>query len=323
MDDQALQNWSLILMELRQARQSQTAKSLEEKGSSYTPADYFDEAIASLDQIVEKYLAEEQQFLDSHPADDPNAAMKSLKSEAESVIDFELDAVERDIQGLRAQANWMESQLNEARSTFDIAVNEIRNKYQIKINNLAGTIKKKYYPPPPANTPSPSIPSMHMSYSSSSGGGGSTILMLIIGLVLGAAPSIYFWDAAGKVEKKFHTEKAKLLEDQRLIEDNLAILHDVFEQLAMGKMKNLKGIEEQLREVKSTSSEQRRRVVRETAEERERLLKKYPAGDRLDRALEDLEYRKVQREGDIREQERIDSEKLEKQQKLIKDLLAQ
>lgn len=323
MDDLALQNWSNMLMDLRQARLTSASKDLEGKGSGFSPADFFDHATNSVDQIVEKYLNEEQQFWDSNPPDDTNAALKSLRSEIDSVVDFELEAVDRDLQGLRLHANWTNEAINEAQSTFQIAVNEIRNKYQIKINNLATTMKKKPPPSSLSSTSAPATPSMQMSYSSSSGSGGSVILMFLVGLVLGLGPSIYFWDVAKKTEKRFHSEKTKLLDTQRLIEDNLAILHDVFDQLANGKMKNLRGIEEQIREAKSRATERKRRSDREYVEERERLLKKTPAGDRLDRALEDLEYRKVQRDGDIREQERIDLEKFEKQRKMIRDLLAQ
>lgn len=326
MNEIELEKWSETLMDLRQQRFDRAQKDMEEKGSSYTPSEFFEQAGSNLDKILEKWVNLEQADWDENTPDDPASTIQEIRTETDSLVDLEVEAILRDAQFLKQEGNWDNDVLGSSESAFQGVVSEIRNKYQLKLGAFAGAQKKKTPPPlvpAPLTTSHQTSPS-HMRYSGGSGGGSGSgiLLMFLVGLVLGAAPSLYFWDTNTKMEKKFQAEKSRIEGLQRVIEDNYAMLRDVFGQMASGKIKSLADMEEDLRRVKSESTARRKRMEEEFLEDRERIMKKYSSGNKLDQALEDLEYQKIQRLGGAKEQEKLDTEKLEKQIKIVKDLLA-
>jgi hypothetical protein len=286
--------------------------------------EFLDKASINLDTILEKWVNIEQASWEAEPPEDPAEAIKGVRNETDSLIDLEIEAIQRDIEALQQDANWEEEIIKSADAVFQSTVSELRNKYQLKLGAFAGAQKKRIQPINPTSNFDPAPPAPKASYSGGSGGGSNSgaLFLFIVGLVLGSAPSVYFWDAGNRIEKKFITEKSKLETNQKLIEDGYALLRDVFGQMASGKIRNLVDTEDELRKLKSDSAARRKRLEQEFADDRERLMKKSSSGNKLDRALEDLEYRKVQTLGAAKDQDNAEIEKREKQIKMIKDLLA-
>ncbi len=146
------------------------------------------------------------------------------------------------------------------------------------------------------------------------------ILMFLVGLLLGAAPSAYFWDLSKKADRMSEDARAKIMEDQRALEDSMTVLHGSFNQLAMGQTKNIPDMERSIRQIRAESAEKRSTIDREYARNREKLLKKTPAGDRLDKALAQLDQQRKQRLQELTSQETAAVEPLDKQIKILKDL---
>ncbi len=325
MNEIELEKWSETLMDLRQERFTRAQTDMESKGSTYTPSEFFDQSTSNLDKILEKWVNLEQSDWDANTPDDPATAIQAIRSETDSLVDLEVEAILRDGQVLKQDGNWENDAFVSGQAAFEGAVTELRNKYQLKLGAFSGAQKKKstpIFPAPLTTSAPPQAPQMRYSGGSSGGSGSGILLMFVVGLVLGAAPSLYFWDANNKMENRFQAEKSRIEGLQKVIEDNYAMLREVFGQMAAGKMKSLSDMESELRKIKSESGARRKRMEQEFLEERERITKKLASGNRLDQALEDLEYRKVQRLGAARDQENLDTEKLEKQIKIVKDLLA-
>lgn len=316
-EEAVVQSWSDSLMELRQERQVALEKEQQEKSSSFAPSDFFNVSITSLDRVLEKWIVFQQKQWELSPPNDPQASAQQLREEADVIIDFELDALNRDLDQLKGEINWTDPMITEAEKSFTESVSEIRKKYQIKTAAFGNSAKKKPTPVPAAP------PVMQIQYSSASNTSGvMMVVMFIVGLILGAAPSAYFWDVSRRVEKKFNTEKNKIVADKQLLEEEMTLLYEVFSQLASGKMKNLNDMENEMREVRSSLTLMKKKLENDYVQERERLMKKYPAGDKLDRALEDLEYKRVQNDSNLKTEQSTQLEKLESQKKRIQDLMS-
>jgi hypothetical protein len=91
--------------------------------------------------------------------------------------------------------------------------------------------------------------------------------------------------------------------------------------LANGKLMTLPQLEQAMRPIKEDAALKRRQAEADFNKSREGLLKKIPAGDRLDRSLERLEAEKAARLRDIEDQMNARLEKYLKQKQIHEELI--
>lgn len=315
MDDLSFERWSEDLAQLRRARQSAIEQELQEKAESFLPSIFFDLVKKSLDQLMEKWFEYEQQSWNTQIPSDPAQALETIRAEMESIVDFENESVSRDMASIQSRITWPPDALPQAEPPYRAFLDELRKKYQIKIKGLAGSSKRKNVEPVLQVVRS----SGHSR--SSSGSGVGFFLMFLVGLLLGGGPSIYFMDVSKKIDRKYQEERSKLLSDQRALADSMTLLKDSFDRLAQGKMKNMPDLERETLKLKNSYSQKIQEVEKNHLNEREKTLKKIPAGNRLDTALEQLEKGKEDQLEELKAEQAAVLEPLQKQQDKLKDLM--
>lgn len=321
MNEAELEKWSETLMELRQERMTLAQKEFEARGGAYSASDFFTGAASNIDRILSEWMTQQQGLWDAHIPEDPSTALAAIKDETESLIDLEVEAVQRDLEHLQQETNWDDASVTNGQLAFDGTIGELRNKYQLKLASFQGVQKKKSSPPAPTAIVD-KRQKVRYSGGSSGGSGSGMLFMLIVGILLGSAPSFYFWDINHKTEMKFNVEKTKLEAAQKNMEDGFALLRDVFSQMASGKMSSMVDMEDRLTKLKNNKVLRRDRIEQEFAAKREKLMKKNASGNEMDQELEDLEYEKIQALGEAKAKDDAEIDKLEKQIKIIKELLA-
>ncbi len=298
MDDTLFQKWSDALSALRLSRQSSFSALQKEKGPDFSPADFVDVAKASLENALTKWWEYE-----TGSGDKPD----DLLSEMESVVDFEMEAIDRDFVSLENQVSWNAKTINEQMSRLRGFSNELKQMYESKIKLLkkTDTDLPSFAPvessSSPQFTPLPPAPSLEPSplqaqrqaprakRSGSSGGSGVALfLMFLLGLLIGTGPSIYFWDLSKKADATNEEKISQLTSEKRALEDNLGVFQQTFIGLANGKTKSIAQLEDAMRPIREEIAGRRRKIEKDFAEKRESLMKKVPSGDRLDRAIERL-----------------------------------
>ena len=316
MNDATLQRWSEILAEVRAQRESAIASQIQEKAASFSPAEFFELAAVSLENALDTWLRLEEESWGGRPP----AELESVRGELESVMDFELDAISGDAESVRSQITWESDELTEAEASFQAACDELRKKYQLKLNSATGAGRKKAAPaaPPP---PAPA----RVSAGSSSGGGSpvASVFMFLLGLLLGAAPAVLFWDGANKAEKRFEEERAKLTNDQQTLLANLAMVQDLYEKLATGKMRSLPAIDREIQGKQAEMDRQKSAVQARFTRDRERLLKRVRPGDQQDDALAELDEQRDKRLAQVEADYASAVEGLRKEKETLEQLLIQ
>ena len=172
----------------------------------------------------------------------------------------------------------------------------------------------------------PSEPLRAIQYSGSasrSGGGLSSVVMLLVGLLMGGGISVYFKDSERKAEARFQEEKQKMLADQRTLADSMALLHSSFADLVTGKSQSIPQLQSEMARIQKIFDDKIYIVTADTADQRAHLIKKIPAGDRLDRAREYLEHDKVRRIKKLDDEYKPSLRVFEKRILLYKDLLGE
>lgn len=314
MDEEAFLRWSDKLTDLRRKRQIYIDQQLREKADSFGPDAFYEAAKGSIENIMDAWFGFEQQSWKDFPPSDAALAAEAAAKEMDSTVDFEIDAIERDKNSITERVTWDPAAVAMAVPPFEAFTEEIRKRYQLKTRSLAGGVKKRNEAP---LTPSNTGFTGHSSRSSSVG----LFVMFLVGLLFGGAPSIYFMDIAKKSESGFQDERAKMIAEQRALEDGMTVLHDNFSQLAQGKASSIPQLEKEIGQVKASIVEQRQRAESEYQRERERALKKVPAGDKQDKALADAEEKRNERLAQLRSREEAALEPLIKQRDILKDLL--
>ncbi len=273
MDEKHLQEWSEALAELRENRSNAIDEALKQK-PEFSPKEFYDIATSSLDAVLERWLDFEKRS---------PAKPEAMKAELDSVHEFELDAIARDISVVRESRVWDAEAVSAAETPFGVMADQLKQKYVLKLSAPAAgaaALSKTGRKNAPAEAPA-----RYGAGPSSGGSGMGMALMFFVGLALGAGPSFYFWDAARKQGAQAETEKTKLATEKRSLEDSMALIHGRFDQLASGELKSLPEIEKMEEKIRKEADEKKKAVVDTYGKERERLKKKLPAGDRLDEAL--------------------------------------
>lgn len=296
---------------MRAERQAEIEVRLQD--STFDCHAYFSASFESLRQILEQWFALEKQSWEMSPPTDIPKELGTLRTEMASVFDFELDSVKRDLSQIRNDVNWSDTAVTEAQAEFNSLVEDLRRKYQIKINGLAG--KKK--------SSSDADDSYHREDSSSTRARsrGLTWVSLVVGLVVGALPSVYFWKVSESVEQRQIEEKNKLLNEQQTMVTNLAGVADVFYQLANGKMLNLPQLDRRIQDMNAAYEEQKREIQNSLARNQERLKKKYGRGERYESAFREAQADRDRQLSDLKAKMEKDVAPLVQQKENLKSLL--
>jgi len=290
MDDTSFEQWSEALADLRREREGTLDKQQRSMGAEFTPEEYFGICRASLEKILAKWTNFEQNSWKNRPPKDQKAAVEELKGELNAVLEFELEAVGRNLIGLQRRTNWSEVILKEPQSQFQSFSNNLLSTYEIKIGDLSEAREKPAGAAPAAKAPKKRAPLPRQTSGSSSVSSGTSVFtMFLVGLLLGSGAAGYFWDAGKKADKKHEEERAGLLANIRSLEDNLAMYQDAFTGMATGKMRRAVDIEKEIKPIRNRYNAQRKKLGRDFSRKKENLLRRVPAGDRLDRSLKSLE----------------------------------
>jgi hypothetical protein len=228
-----------------------------------------------------------------------------------------LESVDRDAAMVTSRITWHPEELEGARKAFLSLAEEVRKKYQIKLKSLT--------PSEPKNAMPSEQPLRAVQFSGSavrSGGGLASIAMLFVGLLLGGGMSIYFRDAQHNAEARFEAEKKKMLDDQRALADSMSLLHTSFADLVLGRSKPLPQLQSEMATIQRNMDDRIAAVNANAAGMRARLAKKMPIGNRLTRALDDVEHDRRHDVKKIEDEYKNSLRVYETRISLYKDLLA-
>ncbi len=291
MDNAAFERWSQTLEAIRKSRQAEIEERLTSKADAFKPAEFYQLAHQSLDRVFEQWFEIEQEGWANPPAN-IGKALQAVRSEMESISEFELEAVERDAENIMSRITWDPDELEEARKSFLALAEDMAKKYQLRLKTLSpGELKI----PAGLTAESPRSPVQYSAPTFQGGSGVISIVMLIIGLLLGSGLSLYFKDSQKKIQMRLQEEKSKLVADQRALSDSMALLHASFADLVMGKSQNIPQLQAEVARIQHLLDERTKMINEETAREREYIIRRTPAGNRLDQALDELEKERLRR----------------------------
>jgi hypothetical protein len=264
-----------------------------------------------------------------------------------SVVDFEIDAILRDLDSFEGAAAWDVSDVSKETDRLAVFAEQLKQNYILKIRSTLGNARPTeelsslppLEPPPtplggfnplPLSSPSPApsrkvpAPRGHVSGGASSRGSGVALfLMFLLGLFLGAGPSFYFWDLAQKSQTSVDDQISRLSSEKRALEDNLGIYQQNFSQLAAGKIKTIPQLEDAMAPIREDIAARRRKVEREFTSKRESLMKRTSAGDLQDRAIGVLERNRDESLGALNAEQKTRLEPYLKQMQVLKELTEQ
>jgi len=309
MDEAQFQEWSEALTGLR-AKRSEELKQRQHEKVDFSPADFFEISAKSLNEILDQWMA-----FELRAADGKTLNIDQVRTELDGIFDFEVDAISRDMVAVRSGARWDEGEVDDALGKFDATTQELKKKYVLKTSSVNAVGQKKRVLDEPLQ------PQRVMHGGGSGGGSGMTVIaMFVLGVILGAGPSAYFWNQAKEQDKTHQEERSKIVAEQRALEDSMTMLHERFDQLATGKIPAIPELDRAIDKIRRGISEKKRATEAEYAKERERLMKKTPAGDRLDQAIARVEETRNLRMSSLAAQEAQAVEPLEKQKNMLQEL---
>ena len=308
MDENLFLEWSEALTELRAKRSEQFKRGQQDK-VDFSPGDFFDISSKSLDEILDQWMAFEVRSAQGKPLN-----VDQVRNELDGIFDFEVDAISRDMTTVRSGARWDDGEVDDALGKFEATTQELKKKYVLKTGSVGAAQKKRVLD-------EPLTPQRATHGGGSGGGSGMTVIaMFIVGMMLGAGPSAYFWNQAKEQDKAHQEERTKMLADQRALEDSMTMLHERFDQLATGKIPPIPDLDREIDKIRRGIAERKRATEAEFSKERERLMKRTPAGDRLDQAIARIEETRNLRLSSLEAQEAQAVEPLEKQKNMLQEL---
>ncbi len=319
MDDQSFERWSEKLTNLRKKRQRFIDENIENRADSFSPNEFYTVSMDSLNEVMDAWFEFEQQSWTAKPPSDPVAEIERLRGEMESVLDFEVEAVDRDRSAVLVRISWDEATLKISEPAFQTFIDDLRNKFQLKVKGLANSggpsTKKRALEQP--------LPQVSQAGGSSRGGNGlGLFFMFLIGLLLGGGPSFVFHESAKKAERQFQEDRSKMLSEQHAVADSMVVLHDSFEQLATGKLDNIPELNRKIAQAQSSINQERDRIRKTHDRAREQIMKRVPAGNKQDAALEEADAKFAAQTEDLKKQEASVVNPLVKQRDLLKDLVS-
>lgn len=320
MDDNLYDQWTATLSGLREQRSAKIKLALGQGAASFSPPDFRKIAEESLEETAEKWWNLESSSWEISRPPDPYVAAANAKNEFESMLDFEIEALERDLHDVRSGVSWNDDAVDaQWRKLGDFAAS-LKKSYLLKIDALTtpggkGAKKEKVEetaPPPPRRGPT-------------SGGravtGASVFGMFLVGLLLGAGPSVYFWYDARQETLRHERDLLGVRAEMRAVEDRLNVLRVTFADLAYGRIRNIPRIEALIKPIRAAADSERRQTNEFVLSRREKLLKRMSAGDKLDRALQALEDEKQRRLDAIRDREAARLAPLQRELAALKEMM--
>ncbi len=309
MDEILFQEWSEALTTLRTKRSEEFKRRQQEK-VDFSPGDFFDISAKSLDEILDQWMA-----FELRSAEGKALNVDAVRNELDGIFDFEVDAISRDMTSVRSGARWDDGEVDDALGKFDATTQELKKKYVLKTSSVNAAGQKKRVLDEPLQ------PQRVMQGGGSGGGSGMTVIaMFLLGIVLGAGPSAYFWNQAKEQDKAHQEERSKMLAEQRGLEDSMTMLHERFDQLATGKLPAIPELDHEIDRIRRGIAEKKKVAESDYSKERERLTKKTPAGDKLDQAVARIEETRNLRLSSLEAQEAQAVEPLEKQKNMLQEL---
>jgi recombinational DNA repair ATPase RecF len=99
------------------------------------------------------------------------------------------------------------------------------------------------------------------------------------------------------------------------------VLQDIFSKLALGRIKNIPQLDDEIRRIQTQFEDARQNVERDYSKNREKVMRKTQAGTRLDELIAELDADKEKKLAGLRAREAQQLEPLEKQRQVLKDLV--
>jgi hypothetical protein len=277
--------------------------------------------MVSLDQIMSQWWNFEHDSWEKTPPADVTLAGDTLRSELDSIADFEIEACSKDVEMACATVSLPDEDLNKGREDLQTFIADLKKNYLGRIETLLSSVKKA---PPSANQKNAPANKANRgsSYSRPSGGGGiAVVIMFLVGLGLGAGLAFFFRESGRKSAEKLVEEKDKLSSEKLAIMSEYTALQETYFQLAKGKLMTLPELEKTMKPIREEAAARKKQVQADFVRSREGLIKKIPAGDRLDRAVEKLEAERDARLADVENWMNTRLEPYIKQQQIHEDLM--
>ena len=119
MSEAPVNQWSDILDEIRQKRRSDIDEELRQKGAAYTTAAFFDSLGKSLEALLTRWYEMKKGAWSDQPPEDPDQVQGELKDEMESIVEMELEAMERDIHHAKTKISWASDSIEGGRKKLN------------------------------------------------------------------------------------------------------------------------------------------------------------------------------------------------------------
>jgi len=285
-DDKHFQEWTEILGELRSSRLEEVGRRSADKAIPFNPENLFKIYATHFNVLLSKWWDLEKQSWENSPPADLKLGVDTLKNELESLLDLELEKIQEEIDEVReTETSWHPDEFESAKKNFQKIAHDYVSNYSLKIEILGGKSKKDVAV---GTVVRPKISGRPAGGSSAGAGGIWLLFMFLIGILLGAAPTVYYWDLARKNEEKLDEELAKLSLEKKGVLSKLAVLQEAYRELAHGKTQNIPELQNTIGPIRRSFAKSREQLERDYVKKQTEFLKRIPAGDRQDKSLKAL-----------------------------------
>lgn len=318
MNDQYFEQWAEILPEIRQKRIESVKARTKGNSANLKAKDFFDIFVLNFDDLLNQWWGFEKKTWQESPTEDLDLASENLKNELDSVIEFEMNAMEGELNDLRQEITWNDEDIEKGKLRASRFAADVKSKYALKIEKL---LKKsdKVIPPP--------VTSSRVASRAVSGGSGtsgaSIFMMFLLGLLLGLGAAYYFWDANKRVAESYEIKLKNADVEKKEIIDSMTILSETYIQLVNGRILNIPQLKSKIDPIKKSFEEKRGELNAQYKSKEQNLRKRIPAGDRLDRSLAQLEEAHKSEMAELDSQEKARLEQYRSQLEMHSELLNQ
>jgi|GEM_PF-5913741 len=310
------EEWANLLSQLRQGRRSDIDAAIQMAGASFLPNRFFDMTKGNLENIVSKWWDLEQKSWQETPRKNGEVDIKKMCDELEALVDFELHAIEKDVEYVKQKISWTEQDVLSEQNNLLSYAEDLKEEQSEKIESLKIESAKK-----DAGKPDMPITTQKMATGGSSGSGVGIFFMFLFGFMLGGGLGVYFWNLSKQVKAEYTEQIDKLKIEHRAVLDRLVVFSDVFSKLANGKVRTLPQIESAMRPIKARYESERRKVESSAMKKKEASLKKMAPGDRLDFALSEIEQEKEDLLESIQNREETELEPIRKERETLINMM--
>jgi len=270
---------------MRESRQEEINRRQQDKSQGFDPDKLFKLYGNQLGSLLSKWWDLEKVSWEESPPADAKLGADNLKNELESLVELELEKIKSEIEEIKeSEPSWKPESLDLAQKSFEKNVYELIANYSLKIDSLTGQTKKDIQITRSARGKI----SAGGSRNSASAGGIWLLFMFILGLLLGAAPTVYYMDLARKNEEKINQSAAQYSVERKTFIGKLSVLQEAYGDLAYGRIKNIPQLENTIGPIRKEIAQRKEELEKEFIRKQANLIKKIPAGDRLDKSLQNL-----------------------------------